>query len=571
VFPFPALPMGRKKSPVSRTFRARKRNSSVGETASLRNERLAGRIQGILASKSLSLYRASARSRSDHPNEPAYHIPSNLFFRLRSEDWTPTIYQLSSLSLLSGYHLVDWLGAFEFFPDEISGLQAALRRPRTTLLDSATYDSRAVVSWFSERQPERPIPPVTPLSQLLEQTDPRPVSTLVPSDSAEYVYLKIGTQDALAFPELLPGSIVRANPRLLPPLADGVNEISPHPIFLIEHKNGLCCSNLHYRKTNRITLLPTKLPFASVEFQLGSEARLLGVVDLEFRILVDPESTHPRPCSVPEVPPDLARLWTPGRFDRNSADDGLSDLLRSARVRAGLSFHEASRMSRLVASKLGDERYFTSLASLSDYEARNTLPRHIHKLFTLCAVYAIPFYGLLRASGLLLKATETKPIPDEWMQGVASPAGPPQRQIVPPTRGILDHLLKRFGASPFFLRGALPSLLGLTDLSLHDVFWVGGQRPVLHPSLSGALLVVVNRRRQTPPAFLKKSPWERPLYVLVRRSGSYILASCTLEGHTIVVHPQTGSFVRPERLENHVDADVLGQIIGVVRTLLPPI
>ena len=52
-----------------------------------------------------------------------------------------------------------------------------------------------------------------------------------------------------------------------------------------------------------------------------------------------------------------------------------------------------------------------------------------------------------------------------------------------------------------------------------------------------------------------------------KRDGSYLSASCGLEEGRIVVHPYTEGFVRPERLRNGVDADVVGQIVAVIRSL----
>jgi hypothetical protein len=145
-----------------------------------------------------------------------------------------------------------------------------------------------------------------------------------------------------------------------------------------------------------------------------------------------------------------------------------------------------------------------------------------------------------------------------------------QREPGVRSSGFLDRLLPEYGTPPFFLRDSLASLLGLSELSFHDVFWAGAQPAALHPALTGALFVVVNRKRRTPPALLRKSLWDRPLYLLARRNGSHVLASCTIQDHLIVVRPHAANFVRPERLQNHADAEVVGQIVGVLRTLLPP-
>jgi hypothetical protein len=54
------------------------------------------------------------------------------------------------------------------------------------------------------------------------------------------------------------------------------------------------------------------------------------------------------------------------------------------------------------------------------------------------------------------------------------------------------------------------------DVSLRDVYWVGGQKQSLHPSMNGAMFVIVNHRRKKPIAYRRKPPWEQPLYLLAK-------------------------------------------------------
>jgi hypothetical protein len=531
------------------------------------------RIRGILSTRNLTLYQVSALTQVNYPRKPSYHIPRNFYFQLFSAGLSPTLHQLFALSHLSGYRLADWLAVFGFRLDEISRLQAALEHPRTTLLDNGVYDAHATLPWFRERSPGGTPPPVAPLSQLLESAGPRRLSSLLPAGQAQYLYAKIGRQDAFAFPDLIPGSIVRANPRLAERLLQRPSpEISKH-ILLVEHGRGLCCCRLHFGAKNRVTLMATRLPFANVELQLGSEARILGVLDLEFR----PLANHRRPATPsytqPEVAPGLARLWTPAPLNQEVGKQRPALLLRNARLRAGLSFRQASEMSRAVATALGDKRYFTSPGSLSDYEASDTPPRHIHKLFTVAILYSIRFGDLLNVFGLGLNEAAKTPIPDEWMVRDDTQAPESHDRNTPqqtPATGFLAAILGRFGEVPFFLRNSLVSLSGLPEISLRDVFWVGGQQKAMHPSLAGALFVIVNHKKRKPRTPRRKSPWEQPLYLLTRRDGSYLMASCSLENGTIVVHPHAASFVPPERLQNRVDAEVVGQIVTVVRSLPPP-
>jgi hypothetical protein len=247
--------------------------------------------------------------------------------------------------------------------------------------------------------------------------------------------------------------------------------------------------------------------------------------------------------------------------------------IHSARLCAGLSLRGASEMSRAIATALGDKRYFASPGWLSDFEARSVPPRHIHKLLSVCILYSIRFAEILDSFGLALSGTAAAAIPDQWMawrdRQVPESQDTTARERTS-AGGFLATILQRFGEVPFFLRHALPSLSGLAEVSLRDVFWVGGQQEALHPSLAGALFVIVNRRKRKPRIFRRKSPWEQPVYLLMRRDGSYVLASCSLEDGAIIVHPYTEAFVRPERLRDRVDAQVVGQIVTVLRSLPSP-
>jgi hypothetical protein len=238
-----------------------------------------------------------------------------------------------------------------------------------------------------------------------------------------------------------------------------------------------------------------------------------------------------------------------------------------------LSFREASELSYEVVHALGDQRYFMSPGSLSDCEASDSPPRHIHKLFTLCVLYSISFAELMNSFGFPLVGSTSDPIPAVWMGRKERKRSANRRATVAAKaaeKPFLDGLVERFEEIPFFLRSAIPAVSGLARISLHDVFWTGGQTQPLHPSLAGALFLIVNRLRKTPVAFRRKSMWDQPLYLLRKRDGTYRSASCSLEEGSVVVHPYSEAFIRPERLRVGVDAEVVGQIVAIIRSLLPP-
>ncbi len=512
---------------------------------------LVERVKEILARKGLTLYQVSQRTRVLYGRSSPYFIPHNLYYDLGLGTFSPSLHQLFALSSISDYRLNDWLRIFGFNPEDIARLRILLPSTRTMLLDSSLADPESWVLWFRNKPGNLPPPAIAPLGQLLDFGPPRRLHSVSQARRNHCVYAKIGLEDALAFPDLLPGSVVRANTRLAKAMLPAASGKARHCLFLIEHANGICCCRLQAVGGNRVMPLST-LPYAQVELQLQDEVRILGVLDPEIRSLAKPEH--------PDVPKELAEYWRPRALAPEQAR--LSRLLRRTRLKLGLSFRSVSALSRHIA-------YFTAPGSLSDYEARDTPPRHIHKAITLCAVYGLHFSTFLQSIGLHLNQAGKDPIPDNLvLQRLATGFRRGSNETDEPAgNGFLEQLLGRSEDVPFFLRGSLVSLSGMTTPSLHDFFWVGGEQNALHPLLVNGLLVIVNRHRKKPVHFRSRPLWQQPLYVLLRRCGTYTCACCSLENGSLVIHPYSPDYQRPERLRNHQDAEVVGEIVTIARTL----
>ena len=171
----------------------------------------ADRLQAILESRNLTLNNVSHQSEVQYGRSSPYFLPHNLYYDLRTGGFSPSIYQLVVLSRVSNYLLNDWLRVFGFSVEDISRMQVVLPSNRTLLLDSSLDDPQAWVPWLENKLRDTPTPPVAPLVELAEFTDRRRLSSISGPDNRDFVYVKIGRGDALAFPDLLPGSIVRVD------------------------------------------------------------------------------------------------------------------------------------------------------------------------------------------------------------------------------------------------------------------------------------------------------------------------------------------------------------------------
>ena len=417
------------------------------------------------------------------------------------------------------------------------------------------YHPGVRIPWFREIQTPAFDSRLVPLSQWLARAPSRRIDSLS-QQTAVHRFVKIGSQDAFAFPELLPGSIVRVRP---PEQGQDDWEACGHSsktLFLVEHSRGLACARLRRTDRNRFTLCPAQLPYAPIEFEEGKQGVILGVADLEIRPLDTMEQ--------PIVPPSLGRFWVPAPLDRNGRSPSVGALIREARERSGFSFREASERTIQVAGVLGTSGYFCAPSSLSDYETKTAPPRHVQKMISVCAVYCLAASRFLEASGLRLEDAGHLPMPQEF---VGSSEQGEARKTIQPSAHFFEEVRNRFGELPLFLRDALPSLFEMRDLSVRDVFWAGGARDFAHRYLAGCAFIVVNRKRKTPRSSLSSPTWAQPLYLLQKRDGQYLCAACSLQNGTLMLRPCLTGFPKVLQLRNGVDAEVVGKVVGVVRKL----
>jgi hypothetical protein len=525
-------------------------------------KRRAERVRQVLASRGLSLYRVSQQSAEIFGRSSPYYVPHNLYYDIDEPSLIPTFQQMLALSHITGYQLRDWFAVFGFDLDLIPRLRLLARRKRTTLLDTTVYDLHAWIPWFVSRERAISPPPIAPLGQILRSAPPMRATDVLALGNRKFLYGKVGEEDIYALPHLAPGSIVRVDPRRSEELAAELRQRSEKQLFFVEHDFGCTCSQLVLLAKDRILLHSPELPCAQLELKLGRDARILGRIDAEIRRVAGHAQASEKAR--------LTILPKPRSLGSPNLKANLQDILRSSRLRAGLSFREASSMSRWIANLLADESYFAATSTLSDYETLSTPPRHIQKAITLCVLYSIDFLEFLATSGLPLDRAGRDWMPDELvsrqMPDRQSPTRSPAAGTTSPDySGFLDSLVQRWGEIPLFLRRSLDELTSLTNLSLSDAFWVGGDNAPIHPWLVDASLVAINRRIKRPaPA---RASFDQPLYLILKRDGTYLCGCCALHQGELIVPSYPGVPLGARHFRNRIDAEVIGQVTTILRRL----
>jgi hypothetical protein len=525
------------------------RANGTGESA-------AANLRRVLEARNLSLHRVSDESLRLYGTGSPSSIPHTLYHSLTTAPlFSPSLPQIAALSRITGYRIEDWLALFGIELTRLAGLQSALPLRRTTLIDPifvrAGNSIAEPVEFTSSESPKA----VLPFGKLVR----RVTSPLSHQSSAEghSLFARVGSDDAFAYPELLPGSIVRADPQFNCAKLIASGRLGTPSLLLIEHDRGLWCGRFHVSESGVVHAASSKLAYAQIAFQFPREARVLGIVDTEVRWINRFEQ--------PNVPRQFSRYWQPGLVDRQRMS--LSVIVRRARSRSGLTLSEASELSRVVSQRLADPQFAIARATLAEYEVQNTPPRQLKKVITLCVVYGMRLMDFVAASGTAIEFLGQQPIPAEFMPECGSTPSPrpiEHRNGGPDTQPVLAN---RFGEIPWFLGSSLPELSGISRPQLRDCFWLNGEQPFLPGYTRGSLLAVVNRRKKKPIRIGGLPTWQQPAFVLLLRNGDYLCACCSLHNKTIVLYPESQKTRGPEKLRLGEDVEVVGQIVALVRRI----
>lgn len=339
-------------------------------------------IKNVLARCGYTVTQLSAATRRRHGSKSPYFIPVTFLYKVRS-GITPHVCQIVALSESTGYRLTDWFRMFGFDLRQVPRLQMRLHTERTVLV---TPDEE----WFQ--------PSPDPSSYC---DGVRDASTLSPAErwdgSGRYLFVQIGTADALVSPELMPGSVVRVD-RYTQRMKDAGRGSMNNRFWLVEQPSGLTCTQVRWIDDQQIVPLPCRPPLGNWPLRLPAEARILGLVD-----------TDPGPTTL-----SCSAGRTEFRSPALPCGDGrlrFSELLRISRARTGLTFRAAHDLTRTIAQILGNQEHAIALGLLSDYEAMSKLPRHIAKIMSLCIIYCMDIRDLMQASGVCIDDSAKLPLP----------------------------------------------------------------------------------------------------------------------------------------------------------------
>jgi len=470
----------------------------------LTSAELAERTREFITEAGLSLSRISAFTRARHGAGSAYFIAGSFLSSIR-RGLTPHLCQIVALCEATGGNFARVMTHFGFDLAQLTGLQSRFHAERTVLL--------------------------TPSEHLAH-----------PPSGPGHLFAQIGRLDGMAFPEVVPGSIVRADTSH--PVVSRGPKVGSEPVLcLVDHLQGLSCCYVSAESEKSVLLVPRHLPFPCLNYRLGDQARILGVVDAELR-----------PWRNPHVPRAGG-----SRFERRAPIPALSrpqrlcELLRTSRERVGLHFRNAHGLSTRIARRLGKTDFAIALGTLSDYEASDKVPRHISKVLSLCVLYAIDFRRYLQSANIVVNSLtpvhpRAAPVPgvipqDESVTNVTAAGG------CCFSHGFPCSLFHACGGR---LGGESGPLQILSACCAH-------RRPHL---------VIVNPCAGQLEEDRWREAWQRPMYLVKKRDGTQVFGFCDVHEGMMTVHNPPALPYAVERFPLG-EGTVAGEVVAMLRHFAP--
>jgi transcriptional regulator with XRE-family HTH domain len=237
--------------------------------------------------------------------------------------------------------------------------------------------------------------------------------------------------------------------------------------------------------------------------------------------------------------------------------------LRQTRERLGLTYRDVEKASYQVAGNRGRSDFIVHISRLADIENRGAIPGP-HKIYSLAANYHL--------DPSMVFGWYDIPLASHFSEGSELPgrnthlAAPPKSLRLPirfdpafdPRR---TDLLTRMVEAWSELEGAL-----FSRQPQHQYGYVGLDDYMMHPLLRPGSLVLVDCSRRHAANGGWPNEYERPIYFVDVRNR-YQCAWCVQEAKVLILQPHPLSPCKPQIMRTPDEAEIVGQVTGVVTRL----
>ena len=237
--------------------------------------------------------------------------------------------------------------------------------------------------------------------------------------------------------------------------------------------------------------------------------------------------------------------------------------LRQARERLGLTYRDVERASYDLAALRGRPEFIVRISRLADIENRDVTPS-LYKLYSLaviyhlnpleiCGWYEVPF-TLHFSDGMQVGAPNTHfaAAPTSLRLPIRFDPG-----FDPRRTEYLSRMVETWGQLEAALFNGQPR---------HRYGYIGLDDHMMEPLLRPGSLVLLDPALQQVRNSGWRNEFERPIYFVELREG-YRCSWCLRDGPKLILQPHQLSPCAPEVRRYPDEAEVVGQVIGVVMRL----
>lgn len=240
--------------------------------------------------------------------------------------------------------------------------------------------------------------------------------------------------------------------------------------------------------------------------------------------------------------------------------------LRQAREKLGLTYRDVERASYELAARRGRSEIILHISRLADIENRGVVPS-LHKVYTLAAVYHLNPLEIFRWYDV--------PLEECFHDGVSFEV-PKTHMMAPPTSlripmkfdpafdprrtELLSRMVEKWGN----FEGVL------TNGHSHQIYgYIGSSDRRMVPILRPGSIVLVDTSKNR----IEDNNWttehDRPMYFVDVREG-YRCGWFHQDGGRLVMQPHPLSHCLPEAWRTPEEAEIVGQVAGIVTRLSVP-
>jgi transcriptional regulator with XRE-family HTH domain len=215
-----------------------------------------------------------SRSIADQKGSQDYYISHAWVTDLEKGEYTPTIYKMSSLSIIYKRDYSEILGRFGVHLSDIGREQTALGLPRTHVIDLSAEHNIVIPPEIKDKIPLKHTNLVSKMFELWGRIP----ATILHGMTKHAVYGYVGMEDYTLYPLIRPGSFVEIDAKQKKIDRRSWSSEFDRPIYFVELRDSYVCSWCEVRE-DRLLLVPHPQSRAEIrEVRYPYDAEIIGRV-----------------------------------------------------------------------------------------------------------------------------------------------------------------------------------------------------------------------------------------------------------------------------------------------------